>query len=132
MGAFQAQPDDGLAHVEEIMQGKVVTLFHDTAKLHHLSQPAANLVGTGRRGNGIHAVLAQRGETTLAEQLTYLVETNFLLEIIRICHSHCRAKLGKNHHSRKNGSKNLHKTKNTTNFALAFSTAPNLFLGANH
>ena len=87
MGALQAKTGHGLADIEEILKRKIIVFFLDMAELGHFPQPAGYLIGIRTEVYRVHTVFAERRQTVTAEHLTDFIETDFLLEIIWICHS---------------------------------------------
>ena len=86
MGVLQSDALDALAHIEEILHWEVVVLFLQTAELSHLREPFVHLVGFRGEGHFVHFLLAECAQTTCFQQLTYLVESDLLFEVVRVNH----------------------------------------------
>ena len=86
MCAFQSNTGDGGPHVVEIAQREVVGHLLDVPELAHLAQTVVDHTGVYAEAEAVYFFLAKCGETSLAQQLSYLCESYLVLKIVWIYH----------------------------------------------
>ena len=84
---LQSDAGDGLSHVEEILQWKVVFLLLYAPHLPRLLEPRTDGGGVGAEGQSVHLLLAQRREAARLQQFAYLVKANLAFKVGWVNHA---------------------------------------------
>ena len=84
---LQSDASHRFAHVKEIVHGHLLCCLHQPAELAYLFHPVVHRHSVVGEGQFVHLFLAQRAQTMLLQQMSYLVKSYLRFVVLWVNHA---------------------------------------------